>query len=122
MKDLALWIGGLFLAVVVVVLAIVLGTWVYQQFQGDIYSRDFQNVKHSQGFVETKNNEMLGLIADYNKANAERAVYEAKGDKKTAEAYQGQAAATLTQIKALANTLSPNEVAPDVQTFLASQK
>lgn len=121
-KELALWIGGLFLGVVVVVLAFVLGTWVYQQFQGDILSRDFQNVKHSQAYVESTNTQLRMLVTEYNKADAERATYTTKGDKTTAAAYEGQMVATMNQMKALAGTLSPNEVAPDVQTFLATHK
>lgn len=120
MKELALWIGGLFLAVIVVILAIVLGTWMYQQFEGDIYSRDYQNKRNSQANVEPKNLEISKLIADYNKAEGERAKYEAIGDKITAKQYEGQKASTLQAIKDLADTLRQEDLSPSNSKFLAS--
>lgn len=120
MKDIAKGLLWLFGGATVLVLLAVFITFLYQQFEGGLISKQFQNVKHSQAYVESTNTQLRMLATEYSKADADRAVYAAKGDKTTATAYEGQMAATLNQMKALAGTLSPNEVSPDNQTFLAT--
>lgn len=120
MEDIKIGMGGIvaiFVVVAVVVLAAVFGVWLYQQFEGDILSREFQNVKHSQAYVESTNAQMRQLITEYRSAEAEYTKY-AETSLVTAQAYQGQMQATLNQIYALAGSLDPSEVAPDVQAFL----
>lgn len=115
-------LGGVvlaFAAVAVVVLLTVFGIVLYQQFEGGIISREFQNVKHSQGYVEATNSQMRELMTEYAKAETGYAQYR-EVDAVTAAAYQGQMAQILNQLYALAGTLNPSEVAPDVQNFLAT--
>lgn len=106
-----------FLAVAAVVLLSIFGYALYQQFEGDLLSRDFQNVKHSQAYVESTNAQIRQLITEYGSAEAEYWKYS-ETSPVTAQAYQGQMQATMNQIRALAGSLDPSEVAPDVRTFL----
>lgn len=108
-----------FVVVAVVVLLAVFGTWLYQQFEGGLLSQQYQNVKHSQAYVESTNSQMRGLMVEYAKAETGYNQYR-EVDQVTAASYQGQMAATLNQLYALAGTLDPSEVAPDVQNFLAT--
>lgn len=110
---------AVFLAVAISVLLIVFGIWLYQQFEGDLLTQEYQNVKHSQAYVESTNSQMRGLMTEYTSSEAEYLKYK-DVDPVTAQAYQGQMGATLNQLYALAGTLSPNEVAPDVQNFQAT--
>ncbi|OGD74540.1 hypothetical protein A3A84_00290 [Candidatus Collierbacteria bacterium RIFCSPLOWO2_01_FULL_50_23] len=108
-----------FITVIVVVLLAVFGTWLYQEFEGDLLSRQFKNVKHSQAYVESTNAQMRMLVTEYAKAEAEYFKFS-ETSPVTAAAYQGQMSATLNQIHTLAGSLDPSEVAPDVQIFLAA--
>ncbi len=108
-----------FIAVAAVVLLAVFGTWLYQEFEGDLLSRQFENTKHSQAYVESTNAQMRELVTEYAKAETGYATYH-ETDQVTANAYQGQMSATLNQIRALAGSLDPSEVAPDVQNFLGA--
>lgn len=108
-----------FAAVAMLVLLVVFGVWLYQQFEGGLLSQQYQNVKHSQAYVESTNSQMRELMTEYAKAETGYLTYS-KTDPVTAASYQGQMTATLNQLYALAGTLSPSEVAPDVQNFLAT--
>lgn len=112
-------IAGVFVAVAVLVLLTVFGVWLYQQFEGGLLTQQFQNVKHSQAYVETTNSQMRELMTEYSKAEAGYNQYQTT-DKVTAASYQGQMSATLNQMHAMAGTLDPSEVAPDVQVFLTA--
>lgn len=107
-----------FAIVAVVVLAGVFGYWLYQQFEGGLLSRDFQNVKHSQAYVESTNQAMRTLITDY--ASTEADVLRYQNDPTTAQALKGQLAATKNQIWALAGSLDESEWATDVNIWLAA--
>lgn len=122
MEDIKIGVGGIvaiFVVVAVLVLAAVFGLWLYQQFEGDLLSQQYQNVKHSQVYVESTNSQMRELMTEYAKAETGYLTYS-KSDPVTAASYQGQMTATLNQLYALAGTLDPSEVAPDVKNFLAS--
>ncbi len=98
MKAVVVTVGLVALAVLLVVGA----TWLYQQFEGGLLSQHFQNVKHSQQYVESTNQAIRTLMTDYESPTAT----------------EGQKKADLNQIYALAGSMDPSEVASDVQTWL----
>ena len=108
---------GWFIGIVLFVLGVVLAVFVWQQFEGEIYTRDFQNVKHSQGYVEATNTQVRGLITEYYKAETGSLEY-AQSDPVTAASYRGQMESYLDQIWGLANTIDQSERGEDVQRFL----
>ena len=123
MRD---WVEGtlgmsftLFVVGVVFIALCVIGGLVYYNLQGAVLTKQFQNVKHAQPFVETTNQSMRTLITDYAGAAAKYNEY-AKSDQVTAKSYQGQMQSDLNQIYALAGSLDKSEIASDVQTFLDS--
>ncbi len=109
---------GWFITIALVVLGLVFGTWLYLQFEGDLISKQYDNVQHSQPYVESTNTAIREMIIEFNKAQTGYLEYKDK-DAATALSYQGQMTSYLNQIYAQANTLDKSELGEDILLFMA---
>lgn len=103
--------------VVLSVIAVVIGIFVWQQFEGDILSRDFENKQKSSGAQTGMESAIRQAIVEYNKA--ETGYLENKdSDTVTAQSYKGQMDSNLQIIWALQSDLTSTP--EDIQLFLNS--
>lgn len=105
-----------YILLIVIVTALII-TAISLAVEGPINSIHYQNVKHSQGYIESHNDQMRQMIAEYNASELKLAQYS--DNQAVVKAVKGQMSAILNDIKAKAGELSTNEVAPDVSQFIA---
>jgi len=108
--------AGWFYTLLIIIISALIITGVSLAVEGKILSIQYQNVKHSQGYVESHNDQMRMLIVEYRAGEVKLAQF--KDDPAVVEAVTGQMTAILNDIRAKAGELSQSEVAPDVNQFL----